>query len=270
MHAEVSAALTAAAASESLLDRLLGTDCFSRAVAELEAGCRGLAPEAKARLALRLVQCQVATHGGRPAPCPAAAPLKPCLDALPGRDWQLYVEFLTHADAMCVYLQNQDFEAHAERLLTRLARGAGQAQGALDRLEARAEAIHGATRGLEAGAHAARASLDAVLEGQARAREAATAAGEEVGRRLAGLREQQAETLALQVGLWMGGGGRGHMALRGPTGGGVLGGLCPRDCPGHAGEELVSSSGPWLAPPLQRLGTLQTLIHPGQPTTCTH
>ncbi|RMZ53485.1 hypothetical protein APUTEX25_003307 [Auxenochlorella protothecoides] len=57
---ELSAALTAAAASESLLDRLLGTDCFSRAVAELEAGCRGLAPEAKARLALRLVQCQAA------------------------------------------------------------------------------------------------------------------------------------------------------------------------------------------------------------------
>lgn len=92
------ARLQADAETESFLDRLLGTDCYSRAVSTLEGECRGMGQEVKARLALQLAACQVATHGGTPPRCPSTGPLKPCLDALGEREWQLYVEFLTHTD----------------------------------------------------------------------------------------------------------------------------------------------------------------------------
>lgn len=92
------ARLQGEAETESFLDRLLGTDCYSRAVGMLEGECRGMGQEAKARLALQLAACQVATHGGAAPRCPSTGPLKPCLDALGEREWQLYVEFLTHTD----------------------------------------------------------------------------------------------------------------------------------------------------------------------------
>lgn len=43
-------------------------------------------------------------------PCKSSQPLKACLAALPDRTYQLYVEFLTHIDSMCMFIQNQEFD----------------------------------------------------------------------------------------------------------------------------------------------------------------
>ena len=58
-------ALAGEAANETFLDRLLGTNCFTRALKELDADCRSMGQEQKSRLALALVNCQQATHGER-------------------------------------------------------------------------------------------------------------------------------------------------------------------------------------------------------------
>lgn len=69
----------------------------------------------KSRLALALVNCHQAAHGGETFPCSRRTALKACLAALPDRMWTLYVEFLTHADAMCLYIQNQQVRGEGRK-----------------------------------------------------------------------------------------------------------------------------------------------------------
>lgn len=54
--------LKEAAAQESNLDRLLGSNCYTKAVKEIITDCRNLDQELKTRLALRLTNCQQ-VHG---------------------------------------------------------------------------------------------------------------------------------------------------------------------------------------------------------------
>ena len=77
---------------------MLGTNCFSQAVAQLTADCRRLGQEQKTRLALHLMNCQLGVQGGDTYPCPPRASLKDCTAALSERAHSLFVEFLTHAD----------------------------------------------------------------------------------------------------------------------------------------------------------------------------
>lgn len=53
------------AGKETFLDRLLGTNCYGQAVAELGEDCRRMDQEQKSRLALRLVNCQVWCGAGQ-------------------------------------------------------------------------------------------------------------------------------------------------------------------------------------------------------------
>ncbi|KAL4431061.1 hypothetical protein ABPG75_006317 [Micractinium tetrahymenae] len=123
--------LEAGASAEGFLDRMFGTNCFSAAVGELTADCRRMEQEAKTRLALRLTNCQLATQGGPTYPCSPRQSLQECTQALPDRGYALFVEFLTHADSMCLFIQNQNFERYTENMLNRLAEGAGYAQDQL-------------------------------------------------------------------------------------------------------------------------------------------
>lgn len=100
-------ALSAQAEGEGFLDRILGTNCFSTAVAELTSDCRRLEPEAKTRLALRLANCQLAVQGGATYPCGRRQSIRECTEALSERAHALFVEFLTHADT-CALLDGRD------------------------------------------------------------------------------------------------------------------------------------------------------------------
>lgn len=116
------------AETETFLERMLGINCYSRAVKELQKDCKSMEPDQKSRLALRLANCQLATQGHSPHNCGSNEPLRRCVDRLPDRDHVLYVEFLTHTDAMCLFIQNQEFEKYTETMLSRLAEGAGFAR----------------------------------------------------------------------------------------------------------------------------------------------
>jgi len=80
------------------MDRLLGTNCFSQAVSELTTDCRRMEQETKTRLALRMMNCQLATQGGLTFHCSRRQSLKECTEVLPDRAHSLFVEFLTHAN----------------------------------------------------------------------------------------------------------------------------------------------------------------------------
>ena len=120
---------------ETFLEKLLRIDCHARAVRELETECDELDQESKSRLAFQLTVCQQAIHGNIPAsPCLPHKQLRSCLDSLNDRDYQLYTDFLTHTDSICLFLQNQEFEKHTKQMLNRLADGAHFARQQLELL----------------------------------------------------------------------------------------------------------------------------------------
>lgn len=86
------------AEAEGLLDRLFGTNCFSQAVSQLRSDCRRMEQESKTRLALSLMNCQLAVQQARTFPCHKRQSIKECTEALTDRAHALFVEFLTHAD----------------------------------------------------------------------------------------------------------------------------------------------------------------------------
>lgn len=86
------------AEAEGLLDRIMGKNCFSTAVAELTADCRRMEQEQKTRLALSMTNCQLAVQGSDTYPCSRRQPLRECIKDLSERAHSLFVEFLTHAD----------------------------------------------------------------------------------------------------------------------------------------------------------------------------
>lgn len=126
------AALRNNAASETFLDTLLGTNCYSKALTELQRDCRHLEQEEKSRLAVRLANCQLATQGQETYPCSSSDPLRECVERLSDKANFLYIEFLTHIDSMCLFIQNRNFEKYAETMLNRLSSSADFARKELE------------------------------------------------------------------------------------------------------------------------------------------
>ncbi|KAH7618238.1 hypothetical protein Ndes2526B_g07161 [Nannochloris sp. 'desiccata'] len=144
------ASLQAAAGTETFLDKMLGTNCYSRAVSDLERDCSRLDQLQKSRLALGLANCQLATQGQDTFPCSNTETLRACVDRLPDRENFMYIEFLTHVDSMCLFIQNQQFEKHTEMLLNTLSEGAGFAKEQLSAMGAKAQELSQDTAAIRA------------------------------------------------------------------------------------------------------------------------
>ncbi|KAL4859390.1 Protein strawberry notch 1 [Chlorella vulgaris] len=143
------------AAEEGFLDRMLGTNCFSQAVGQLTADCRRMEQETKTRLALSLMNCQLQVQQGQTFPCHRRQTIKECTEGLTDRAHALFVEFLTHADSMCLHIQNQNFEKYTENMLDRLAEGASFAREQLAAMARGTERLGKDTAALQAKAEAA-------------------------------------------------------------------------------------------------------------------
>jgi len=144
------ASLKAAAESETFLDKMLGTNCYTSAVNNLEQDCQRLDQVQKSRLALGLANCQFATQGQDTFPCSNSEPLRACVDRLPDRENFMYIEFLTHVDSMCLFIQNQQFEKHTEMLLNTLSEGAVFAKEELSAVGAKAQELSQDTAAIRA------------------------------------------------------------------------------------------------------------------------
>lgn len=184
--------LERSAGTETFLDRMLGTNCYTRAVADLRQDCQRMDQEQKSRLALRLTNCQLATQGQGTYPCADTEQLRKCVDRLPDRDNVMYIEFLTHADSMCLFIQNQEFEKYTETMLNRLSEGAGFAREQLVAITTRTERL---------GADAARivASSEEALERLREQRELQLAASDAMRQHRAEAERNHASLAASQA-----------------------------------------------------------------------
>ena len=118
-------AIQAAAKSEGLLDKMWGRNCFSQALRQFDSQCQDLGPAQKARLAFSLTRCQLLIQGEQDEPrlhCKPSIILKTCLNGLSSREHSIYVELLSSIDVACLFIQNVEFERHAEQVLNDLVR----------------------------------------------------------------------------------------------------------------------------------------------------
>jgi len=191
------ASLKHAAGSETFLDKMLGTNCYSRAVSDLEHDCSRLDQVQKSRLALGLANCQLATQGQDTFPCSNSEPLRACVDRLPDRENFMYIEFLTHVDSMCLFIQNQQFEKHTEMLLNTLGEGAEFAKEQLKAMGAKAQELSQDTAAIRAVAIDTVARLQEQKDLQIEAIDVVKRHSAETTARLDELTVQQTEALSL-------------------------------------------------------------------------
>ena len=81
------------AGAESWLQHLLGTDCYTRAVAELHARCDAMSDEQRIRLAIAFAGCQQRLTRGTAFACRAGRSLKDCVAAMDddtAKGWRMF------------------------------------------------------------------------------------------------------------------------------------------------------------------------------------
>lgn len=131
------------AQEETFLEKLFGTNCFSIAVHALNQDCRYLDQETKSRLAFRLVGCQLRVHGSKVPSCEQKESFRDCINKLSDRNHQLFVEFLTHVDSMCLFIQNHNFDRYTEAILNKLVDGVSFSENQISKLNLMAKNLSG-------------------------------------------------------------------------------------------------------------------------------
>ncbi|KAA6417348.1 MAG: hypothetical protein FRX49_12677 [Trebouxia sp. A1-2] len=113
--------LKAQAAGETFVNRLLGTDCFTKSLDIINKDCSKLDSEKKSRLAMALAVCHLDQLGLPAFTCKPSMTLKQCADDIKDdRQYTTYMEFLSNVDTMCLFLQSQDFQRHTEFMINSL------------------------------------------------------------------------------------------------------------------------------------------------------
>jgi len=88
-----------------------------------------------------MMECQLVVQGqgvgaqSQRIRCLAAEALQDCVSRLHDREHAFYVEFLTHIDAMCLFIQNKNFEKYAEYMLNMLVTGADKAVDKMEKMK---------------------------------------------------------------------------------------------------------------------------------------
>ena len=92
--------LAVRAQAETFLDRLMGTNCYSKALTVVTGDCAKLDTEEKYRLALELLNCHQRVVGGPHYACDRSQQFQQCVAGMPDRDHGVFAEFLTNIERL--------------------------------------------------------------------------------------------------------------------------------------------------------------------------
>lgn len=95
--------------------------CWTRALKDLETGCKNLDDEVQSRLALNFANCFLAKAGQNTFPCQSDTPIEACLQEVDNNAFTAYSNFFTHTQNMCYFLQSQVWQEDTEATITSLA-----------------------------------------------------------------------------------------------------------------------------------------------------
>lgn len=85
--------LEESADKEGFLAAMFGTDCYSKGVAQLKDGCRGMDQTAALELSFAMMNCHLAKSGRTTYPCPPRHPLHSCTATLPSDIFGIFTSF---------------------------------------------------------------------------------------------------------------------------------------------------------------------------------
>lgn len=84
---------------ETFVNKLLGTDCFTKSLNMVNKDCSKLDSEKKSRLAMALAICHLEQLGLPTFSCKPSMSLKQCADSMHNdRQYTTYMEFLSNVD----------------------------------------------------------------------------------------------------------------------------------------------------------------------------
>lgn len=84
---------------ETFVNKLLGTDCFTKSLSVVNKDCSKLDSEKKSRLAMALAICHLDQLGLPTFSCKPSMSLKQCADSMHNdRQYTTYMEFLSNID----------------------------------------------------------------------------------------------------------------------------------------------------------------------------
>lgn len=87
------------ASEETFVNKLLGTDCFTKSLSVVNKDCSKLDSEKKSRLAMALAICHLDQLGLPTFSCKSSMSLKQCADSMHNdRQYTTYMEFLSNID----------------------------------------------------------------------------------------------------------------------------------------------------------------------------
>jgi len=95
--------------------------CWTKALEDLESGCKNLDDEMQSRLALNFANCFLAKSGQKTFPCPNGNPIQSCLEEVDNNAFTAYSNFFTHTQNMCFFLQSQVWQDDTEATINSLA-----------------------------------------------------------------------------------------------------------------------------------------------------
>lgn len=93
--------------------------CWTKALKELESGCKNLNDDVQSRLALHFANCFLAKAGLDTYPCDSETDISQCLRTISTNAFTAYSNFFTHTQSMCHFLQTQVWQEETENTIGR-------------------------------------------------------------------------------------------------------------------------------------------------------
>lgn len=94
--------------------------CWTQALTELENGCKELSDDTQHRLALMFANCFLLKTGRKTYKCKPNDELAECTKHMSSEAYNVYIEFFTHTQNICFFLQAQLWQELTEDSISRL------------------------------------------------------------------------------------------------------------------------------------------------------
>jgi len=136
-----------AAQTESVVDYIFGTDCYSKAVRSLDKGCKLMTPDEHSTLAFLLTNCFLDHSGRRTMRC-AGNNIRDCTSSMDEEAFSTYQHFFINIYNICIFLENDNFQKQTEHLVQKLYRSTDDIFGRMVDMKDKLDQQEGQMKGL--------------------------------------------------------------------------------------------------------------------------
>ncbi|CAK8686840.1 unnamed protein product [Clavelina lepadiformis] len=112
--------------------------CWTKALEQLQNGCRNLTDEMQRRIAYAFARCHLQSAGREIPECEEDKPVSECTNdkVLKDTPFNTYTEFFTHTQQICFHLQSQVWHEATENTISRLADNSAEVASSLEQSSA--------------------------------------------------------------------------------------------------------------------------------------